>query len=198
MCVMALEMTASRLIAPYFGTSLYVWGNVLSIILVALTLGYWVGGQWADRSPRPETLLRVLLVGSGLALLAPSVSMPLATFVLAHLGGMSGSTLVIGGSLVVLVLLFAAPIFFMGMTSPFVIRLLGNNEQQGAGETSGSVFALSTVGSIVGTFLPAFWLVPELGTRATIRLFSGILLALVSVGLVGFRRSSGAVGAHTN
>lgn len=185
MSIMAIEMTASRLVAPYFGTSLFVWANVIGMIMAALSVGYWVGGKLAERSPKPDTLLFILLAASVLAMLIPFAVAPFSYLVITKLVVTSGAMLIAVGSFVVLLLLFAAPILLMGMTSPFLIKLL--SDHRGAGETAGGVFAISTVGSLVGTFAPAFFLVPTIGSRATVLLFAGILLVTVMVGLVGKR-----------
>ncbi len=185
MCVMAVEMTASRLVAPYFGTSLFVWANVIGMIMAALAVGYWAGGKLAERSPKAETLLLLLLIAAALAGAIPFLVSPLSGFVVARFIGAAGALLIALGSLLVLLVLFALPILLMGMTSPFLIKLL--SDHRGAGETAGGVFALSTIGSLVGTFLPAFLLVPTIGSRATVLLFAGLLLAVVLFGLLGRR-----------
>ena len=185
MCVMALEMTASRVVSPHFGTSISVWANVIGLILVALSVGYWFGGRWAERSPRLETLLKLLLAAAVLAGLIPFLAGPLAERFIDGLSGLNGVTLARVGSFLLIALLFFAPIMLLGVTSPFVIKLLSTDQR--VGETAGQVFALSTVGSIIGTFVPAFWLVPTIGTRATVMLFASVLFAVVGVGLLGRR-----------
>jgi spermidine synthase len=185
MCVMALEMTASRIVSPYFGTSLSVWANVIGLILVALTVGYWLGGRWADRSPKMSSLLKLLLAAAVLAALIPLLAGPISQAIIAHGSGIRGGTLIRIGSFALIAALFVAPILLLGTTSPFIIKLLVTDTR--IGETSGRVFALSTIGSIIGTFGPAFWLVPTIGTRATVLLFSGILFTVVLIGLFGVR-----------
>lgn len=191
MSIMAIEMTASRLVAPYFGTSLFVWANVIGMIMAALAVGYWFGGKWAERSPKLKTLLLLLCVAAVLAGLIPFAVAPFSRLVIGQLVVASGAMLIALGSFLVLLLLFAAPILLMGMTSPFLIKLL--SDHRGAGETAGGVFALSTVGSLVGTFAPAFYFIPTIGTRATVLLFAGILLVTVLFGLLGKRAIVAAV-----
>ncbi len=185
MSVMAVEMTASRLVAPYFGTSLFVWANVIGMIMAALAVGYWVGGKFAERSPKLQTLLWVLLAAAVLSALIPLFVAPFSRIVITQFLGATGALLIALGSFLTLLVLFAVPIFLMGMTSPFLIKLLSSHK--GAGETAGGVFALSTVGSLAGTFLPAFLFVPTIGSRATVLLFAGVLLAIVVLGLLGKR-----------
>ncbi len=199
MSVMAIEMTASRLVAPYFGTSLFVWANVIGMIMAALAVGYWFGGKLAERLPNIKTLLWLLCAAALLAGLIPFAVAPFSHLVISQLVVASGALLIALGSFLVLLLLFAAPIMLMGMTSPFLIKLLTEagpstrSRSLGAGETAGGVFALSTVGSLVGTFAPAFYFVPTIGTRATVLLFAGILLVTVLFGFLGRRAIVAAV-----
>lgn len=202
MSVMALEMSASRLVAPYFGTSLFVWANVIGMILAALAVGYWVGGKLADKAPRLRVLLGILGVAGLWALLIPLLVAPLARFVVLELLQTSGAGIIIVGSFAVLLVLFSVPITLMGMTSPFLIRLLavqpqsldpGTSSPHHVGQTAGGVFALSTVGSLLGTFLPVLVLIPWIGTRATVFLFAAILLATVAIGWFGARGATALV-----
>jgi spermidine synthase len=186
MSVMALELTASRVLAPHFGTSIFVWANVIGLIMVALSVGYLIGGRYAERRPELAILLRIVAAGAIAAAIIPAVVRPLASRVIDALGGHPGAVQVVVGSFVTLLLLFGLPIVLLGMTSPFAIRLLTLDRPQ-VGEAAGTVFAVSTLGSIVGTFAPAFFLVPTIGTRATLLLFAAILLGTVAVGMWGLR-----------
>lgn len=188
MSVMALEMSASRLVAPYFGTSLFVWANVIGMMMAALAAGYWVGGRLAERRPDPSVLYKLLLIAAVWAALIPFLAAPLSRFVVLELLVVSGAGIIIVGSFMTLLVLFAVPIFLMGMTSPFLIKLL--SVERGAGEVAGGVFALSTIGSLIGTFLPVLGLIPLIGTRATVLSFAALLFVVVLIGLVGVRRGS--------
>lgn len=188
MCVMALEMSASRLVAPYFGTSLFVWANVIGMMMAALAAGYWIGGRLAERRPDPRVLYKLLLLAAVWAALIPFLAAPLSRFVVLELLVVSGAGIIIVGSFMTLLVLFAVPIFLMGMTSPFLIKLL--SQERGAGEVAGGVFALSTIGSLIGTFLPVLGLIPLIGTRATVLSFAALLFVVVLVGLIGARRGS--------
>ena len=175
---LAVELSASRLLAPYFGTSLFVWANLIGLILLYLTVGYYVGGVLSDRHPRPAFLYTITAIAALfialIPLLAPSVlDWSLATFANAPLG-------IFYGSLVAVILLFTIPTVLLGCVSPFAIRLriqqVGNS-----GRISGMLYAISTAGSIVGTFLPVLVLLPSIGVRATF-LSTATLLLLVSLG----------------
>jgi len=180
-CSLAVELSASRLLAPYFGTSLFIWANLIGLILVYLTVGYYVGGRIADRFPRATVLYGMTTTAAFLISLIPFISRPIM-----HWSQSSFATYSIGvfyGSLVSVILLFALPMILLGCVSPFAIRL--SIEQLGkSGRTSGQLYAISTAGSIVGTFLPVLWLIPSIGTYRTFFTFAVCLLLVSVIGLV--------------
>jgi len=172
MTTMAVEMAAARLLAPWFGDSLPVWAALIGLILVYLAVGYWLGGRWADRSPDPATLCKICLWAAFLLALIPTVSRPVLR--LAASGFSQMDAWLIMGPLVAALVLLALPVTLLGCVSPFVIRLVLDDPQRG-GTTAGRIYALSTVGSLLGTFLPVLVTIPNLGTRFTFTLFAAIL-----------------------
>lgn len=188
--VMGVEMAASRLLAPHFGTSLIIWTSLIGIIMVALTIGYWLGGKLADRRPDASTFFKVQTAGGVLVMAIPFVADQVLKMSLkaSQIG-------VLAGSFIGVAVLFAVPVGILGMASPFAIRLVSTDPAE-AGKKAGNVYALSTAGSIVGTFLPGFVLIPHIGTKATILGF-GALMTLVGVGgsLGQGRRAAAAAGA---
>lgn len=182
MCVMAMEIAAARLIAPYFGTSIFVWTNVIGIVLVALSFGYYIGGKYADRRPELNAILYPMLVAGLIFLAVPWIVKPLASFVTYLIAGTSSATVIFTGSFIMTILLFAFPLMLLGMVSPFVIRLY-KVDRDHVGEMAGSVFAVSTLGSILGTFLPTLFFIPTIGTRVTISIFAGALVLLATAGV---------------
>lgn len=182
--IMAMEISAARLMAPYFGNSLFVWTNIIGVVLIALSLGYYFGGKLADRQPQLNILLRLILAAGIIFLVIPWIVKPLTFFVTINILPLeSASVIIFIGSFIVSLLLLAFPIMLLGMVSPFIIKLYSLSNKS-IGEVAGSVFAVSTVGSILGTFLPTLWFIPTLGTRVTISLFAIILIAVASWGLV--------------
>ncbi|MBI2944151.1 MAG: fused MFS/spermidine synthase [Candidatus Wallbacteria bacterium] len=180
LAVMGIEMAASRLLAPFFGTSLFVWTNLIGSIMAALSAGYWLGGRLADRHPRHEVLYRIILGAGVLVAAVPYLTQPvMAVSVKAIDHGEAG---LVVGSLLATILLFAVPIVLLGMVSPFAIRLASQGEER-LGKTAGSLYALSTFGSIAGTFLPALVTIPLLGTRRTILAFAAVLIVVGAAGL---------------
>jgi len=174
---LGVEFGASRLLAPYFGTSLYVWGVLIGLVLIYLSVGYVIGGRLADRHPRDE-LLYQLTAWAGLWIgVIPLVSYPI--LLISQQGFSELSVGLVGGSLLATVLLFAVPVTLLGCVSPFAIRLLLRDVATG-GNTAGRVYAISTAGSILGAFLPSFWLIPTFGSRSTLAAM-GLALVVVSV-----------------
>jgi len=180
MTTLAVELSASRLLDPYFGNSNLVWANLIGLILIYLTLGYYLGGQLADRFPRPAALYQIIAWAAFFVGLVPFAARPL-------LSGISGEMTttqldVLLGSFIGVLALFALPVTLLGCVSPFAIRLTVRDVGR-AGNVAGGIYALSTLGSILGTFLPVLVLVPLAGTRATFFIFSGLLLLVALGGL---------------
>lgn len=186
-CSLAVELSASRLLAPYFGTSLFVWANLIGLILLYLTVGYYLGGRLADRYPRPAVLYSLTTIAAFLIALIPFISRPILAWSLTSFATYSIS--VFYGSLVSVILLFAVPMILLGCVSPFAIRL--RIEQVGkSGRTAGQLYAISTAGSILGTFLPVLWLIPTIGTYRTFFTFAVCLLLVSVIGLISLRFDS--------
>ena len=170
---LATEITASRLIAPYFGSSTIVWANLIGIVLAALAVGYWLGGRVADRRPRRSLLGFIVLAAAVCVAAIPFVAKPFLDVTVQGLDQVSAGAAI--GSFFAVLLLFAPPVVLLGMVSPFAIRLAIANVAT-AGAVAGRFYALSTAGSLVGTFLPALVLVPAIGTQRTF-LVTAVVLA---------------------
>jgi len=191
MASLGVEFGASRLLAPYFGTSLYVWGVLIGLILIYLSAGYVIGGRLADKYPRDDVLFQITAWAGLWIGLIPLVSYPI--LLASQQGFRDLSVGLVAGTLLAVVLLFAVPVILMGCVSPFAIRLLLKNIETG-GNTAGRVYALSTAGSILGTFLPVFWFIPTYGTRPTLEGF-GLALVLISIAGLWPRRKVFAIFA---
>ena len=172
MTTLALELSASRLLGNVFGTSNLVWANVIGLMLLYLTAGYFIGGRWADRSPHHRTLYRIVIWSAFFGALIPLVSRPVLSAAASAVQGAEAALAL--GSFVSILILFSAPITLMGCVSPFAIRL-AVTEVNHAGKIAGKIFAISTLGSLIGTFLPVLFLIPELGTFRTFILFAAVL-----------------------
>ncbi|MBD3205838.1 hypothetical protein GF319_05765 [Candidatus Bathyarchaeota archaeon] len=173
--VMSVEMMASRLFAPSFGDSVFVWGSLIGVIMLALALGYWQGGKRADRNPHYSTLSHIVMLAGFFVILIPSASPFVLEFI--QLIGL-GDTY---GPLLASAILLTIPTMLLGMVSPYAVRLSTESIIK-LGSISGSLSTINTIGSILGTFFTVFVLIPNFGTRE-ILLSLGVLL--VGISLVG-------------
>ena len=185
MVTLAVELSASRLLGNVFGTSNIVWANVIGLILLYLTIGYFIGGCWADRSPYPQTFYQIMIWGAFLSALIPLVSRPVLSLAAEAVVGAEAALAL--GSFISIIVLFSIPVTLLGCVSPFAIRL-AIHDPTDAGRIAGQIYGISTLGSLVGTFLPVLFLIPELGTFRTFVLFSGLLYG---VGFIGLWRLQG-------
>jgi len=170
--VMILELDGSRIIAPYLGTSTIVWTGLIGVILGSLSLGYWWGGKIADKSANFGTLGKILATA---ALLVLSVSFLKNILTLALLTPRNLITSTIIGTII----LFAPATFFLGIVTPYLARLKMKTVET-SGETVGSLYAISTLGSIVGTFLGGFVLISYFGSTKIIMILSAALFLLAA------------------
>jgi spermidine synthase len=182
---LGVELSASRLLDPWFGNSLIVWASLIGLILLYLAAGYWLGGRIADRSPHVSTLLRLTSIGAVGVGLVPALSRPVLE--LASRGLDHFDAALISGSMAAILVLLAVPITLLGCVSPFVVRL-AIKDVTTSGSVAGQISALSTTGSILGSFLPVLLLIPSLGTRRTFALLSLTLLLVVLFGMIRTRQ----------
>lgn len=187
MTTLAAELAASRLIGNVFGTSNLVWASIIGLILIYLTAGYFLGGRWADKNPVPGAMYRVLAWGAFTLGLVPFAAGPVLRAAATAFEGLQVT--ILAGSFVTVIVLFVVPITLLGTISPFAIRLSVDDPSK-AGVVSGTIYAISTLGSFIGTFLPTLVTIPAIGTRNTFLVFSLFLLfvALAGLGLYAGRR----------
>lgn len=178
---LSLEILGGRVLQPDFGSGLHVWGSVLSVFMVSLALGYWLGGKLSARGASLTVLMAFPFVGGCII------------FALPYVYGWVNETLfevVVGrwqlqesyGSLIAAALEFLLPSAVLGCVSPFSIRLLAANVST-SGRTAGNLYALSTVGSTVGALSTSFYLVPWQGVEALFRLLGSMLVVTSLIGL---------------
>ena len=171
------EIAAARLLAPWFGASTIVWANTIATVLVALSAGYFLGGRLADRDPTVGGLSRVVLCAAGLLALVPFVAAPFLRISVEALDRVEAGAFV--GSLLAVLALVATPVLLLGAVAPYAVRLSVRTVEE-AGRVAGRLYAISTLGSLAGTFLSALVLIPLVGTRRTFLAFA-LALALVAV-----------------
>lgn len=180
--VLAVEILGTRILGPFFGMGLFLWSALISVTLAALSVGYALGGRWADRGPLPSRLA-LLLLGAGLWLIAvPYLKHPL----LAMTEGLGLRAAV----LVTSTLLFFPPLMLLGMVSPYAIRLRVSRLEE-VGRTAGDLYAISTVASVVAAVATGFWLIPLLGVS---RLTGAIACALFVASAIAWFGASGRRG----
>lgn len=170
---MILEMTGSRLVAPFFGTSLIVWTALIGIIMTSLCIGNWLGGTVADRRPEGRLLGRILIA----AAIVIAITAYMSNFILSSLQGISMNIYL--ASVIAALVIFAVPSVLLGMVSPFVARLAMQNVDS-SGAVVGRLSALNAAGSILGTFLGGFVLISLFPSGVILMLLSS-LVALLSV-----------------
>jgi len=186
--VMSFEMLGSRYLNPYFGSGIYTWAALISTVLIALTAGYFLGGTLADRTASLAVIALTVIVGSLYLLALPSFAQAILEFVLAGVDDIRA------GSLIASLALMFFPVTFLGMYSPFAIRLLLRSAQR-SGRVSGAVYGISTAGAIVGTLGTTFFLIPTIGSRAiTLTLGAlGLAAGLALLALARLHRPAGSV-----
>ena len=181
---MGAEIAGARMLAPYFGDSTIVWANTIAIVLVALSIGYWLGGKLADRRPDLRSLCGTVLIGAVLVTLIPFFARP---FLGASVDAFDELSVgVFAGSLVGVLVLLAIPVMIFGAVSPWALRVaMDNSDVEHAGHIAGRLYALSTAGSLIGTLASAMVTIPLIGTQRTF-IFFALLVAIVAS--IGYRR----------
>jgi spermidine synthase/uncharacterized membrane protein len=183
MTTLAAELTAGRLIGNVFGTSNLVWASIIGLILIYLTLGYFLGGKWADKNPTPLAMYRILAWAAFTVGLVPFAAVPVLRSAAGAFEALSVG--IMAGSFVTVLVLFIVPITLLGAISPFAIRLSIEDASK-SGQVSGQIYAISTLGSFIGTFIPTLLTIPTIGTRLTFVLFGMVLLVVALIGLAKY------------
>lgn len=174
------EIAAARLMAPFFGASTIVWANTIGVVLVALSVGYWLGGRVADRHPHLRGMSLMVMVAAALLALVPFVARPLFDVSVDALDSISAGAFI--GSLFGVLLLIAVPVVLLGAAAPYAIRLAVPDVEH-SGSVSGRLYAVSTAGSLLGTWLSALVLIPLVGTQRTFICFAAAIALVAAVGL---------------
>jgi predicted membrane-bound spermidine synthase len=187
--VMVYEIIGSRIVAPFIGTSTYVWTSLIGVILASLSLGYWIGGKMADKRPDVRILAFVIFLAGGLVSLTVLIKDVILTAVASAPTGLELK------SLLAALLLFAPASIALGFVTPYAIRLKMRSVSD-SGATVGRLYALSTIGSIVGTFAAGFLLIPFVGSNRTLYFIAASLIG-ISLALAPFAFSRTSFGILT-
>ncbi|MDZ4243603.1 MAG: fused MFS/spermidine synthase, partial [Candidatus Doudnabacteria bacterium] len=178
--VMVFELVGSRVIGPYVGTSTYAWTSLIGVILASLSIGYYAGGYLADKKPNVRPLALVILF-SALAIAFSAFTKDIFSAAIS-----SFQAVLEVKSIVISLILFAPASFFLGMVSPYAVRLRMSDVTK-AGRTAGNLYAISTAGSILGTFLAGFYVIPNFGSTNSLMILSAVLLFMSVLLLWGGR-----------
>lgn len=193
MSVMAVELGASRLLAPYFSSSQIVWTIIIGTIMIAMALGNIFGGRSADRNPNPDKLYGRILIAALWIALIPILGKYIILGISALLIFTVNSNFLIIAAFAACMVIFVFPLFLLGTVTPSLAKYCVGSLDE-SGKTVGNLGAFNTIGSIIGTFLPTFVTIPAVGTSITFLIFSGILLILAVIYFIskktGFKKSA--------
>jgi len=179
MTALAVELSASRLLGNVFGSSNLVWASIIGLILIYLTVGYWLGGKIADKVPEYVYFYKILMWASLTVGLVPMVARPLLRITANAFDQFQMP--ILAGAFVTVMVLFIIPVTLLGMVSPFALKL-SLQDARDVGKTAGRLSAISTLGAFIGTFLPVLVLVPLIGTYRTFLFFSTLLMVIATIG----------------
>lgn len=174
MSIMAVELSATRLLAPYFGTSMIVWTIVIGLIMISLSLGNVLGGRAADKYKNGDKLFSFIWIASIWIAIIPLVGKYIIVLSVVVLMWILPNNLLVAGSIFSCLVVFSFPLVILGMASPYLVKL-GVNDMENNGRTTGEIYAISTIGSIIGTFIPTFVTIPTIGTSKTFLVFALII-----------------------
>lgn len=183
MSVMAVELGASRLLAPYFSSSQIVWTIIIGTIMIAMALGNIYGGRMADRHPEPDRLYRRMVIAAVWIAAIPVAGKYIILGISALLIFTVSSQFLIWAAFAACMIIFVFPLFLLGTVTPSLVKYTMNSLED-SGRTVGKLNAANTVGSIIGTFIPTFVTIPAWGTSVTFLVFAGILLLLALIYLI--------------
>ncbi len=186
MSVMAVELGASRLLAPYFSSSQIVWTIVIGTIMIAMALGNLYGGKSADKDPNPDKLYARVLIAAAWIALIPVLGKYIILGVSAVMIFTVNSNFLIWAAFAACMIIFVFPLFLLGTVTPSLAKYTVDKLED-SGRVVGTLGAANTIGSIIGTFMPTFVTIPTVGTSVTFLIFAGILIFLALVYFISCR-----------
>ena len=190
MSVMAVELGASRLLAPYFSSSQIVWTIIIGTIMIAMALGNIYGGRTADRDPNPDRLYRRILIAAVWIAMIPVLGKYVILGISALLIFTVNANYLIWAAFAACMVIFVFPLFLLGTVTPSLAKYTMDTLEDNAGIV-GMLGAANTVGSIIGTFVPTFLTIPAVGTSISFLIFAGILLVLALLYFISVRKKPG-------
>ncbi len=182
--VLALEILGTRIIAPFYGNSIYLWSALISVTLAALACGYWWGGKWADKGPTTQRLSMVLGLAGLWIIMVPWVAQPLLS--ITESLGLRAAVLISA------IVLFFPPLTLLGIISPYAVRMSAASLDV-VGRTAGNLYAISTVASVVAAIAVGFFLIPVVGVHRLMFLIGLLLIGTAVAGILGKKKPAGAM-----
>ena len=189
MSLMAVELGASRLLAPYFSSSQIVWTIIIGTIMIAMALGNIYGGRAADKNPNPDKLYGRIIIAAIWIALIPVLGKYIIIGISAVLILSVNSNYLIWAAFAACMVVFVFPLFLLGTVTPSLVKYTVDDLED-SGKTVGMLNASNTIGSIIGTFLPTFVTIPSVGTSITFLIFAGILLLLSIIYFASSKKKS--------
>ena len=177
--LMGFEMLGSRYLFPYFGGSIGTWASLISTVLCALAIGYFVGSALVDRKPSARTMGVLILIAAGYLALVPATADQIMSEILERMGDGASATLLAS------TVLLLVPLTLLGTFSPIAVSLLTRSAQE-AGRVAGLVYGVSTIGNVVGTLFTTFTLIPAIGSRAITYWFAAVLAVCAGILFIPF------------
>ena len=195
MSVMAVELGASRMLAPYFSSSQIVWTIIIGTIMIAMALGNIYGGRTADKNPNPDRLYGRMIIAAIWIAAIPVVGKYIILGISAVLIFSVNTNFLIWSAFAACMVIFVFPLFLLGTVTPSLVKYTVDSLED-SGKTVGMLNAFNTIGSIIGTFLPTFVTIPSVGTSVTFLIFAGILLLLALIYFIstGTRSAKAVIG----
>lgn len=189
MSVMAVELGASRLLAPYFSSSQIVWTIIIGTIMIAMALGNIMGGRWADKNPNPDKLYGRIIIAAIWIALIPVAGKYIVIGISALLVFTISTNFLVIAAFAACMIIFVFPLFLLGTVTPSLVKYTVDSLDD-SGKVVGYLNASNTIGSIIGTFVPTFISIPAVGTSITFLIFAGILMLLAIIYFVAGKKKS--------
>lgn len=170
-CIMGIELLGGRILAPYFGSSVHIWGSIITVFMLSLSFGYLLGGKLSTRNPSLTKYGLIFFVVSIMVVPIVLFAEPIMTFIFTHIEDSRY------GSLLASTALFFIPTTILGMISPYSVRLLVTDHEK-SGQVAGGLYFVSTLGSALGTIITSFYMVLAFDVNDIIKTFAAVLGAL--------------------
>ncbi|WP_304638276.1 MULTISPECIES: fused MFS/spermidine synthase [Pseudoalteromonas] len=170
-CIMGIELLGGRILAPYFGSSVHIWGSIITVFMLSLSFGYLLGGKLSTRNPSLTKYGLIFFVASTMVVPIVLFAEPIMTFIFTHIEDSRY------GSLLASTALFFIPTTILGMISPYSVRLLVTDHEK-SGQVAGGLYFVSTLGSALGTIITSFYMVLAFDVNDIIKTFAAVLGAL--------------------